>query len=169
MPDITLATEPRTSRGSRPSGRLRREGKVPAVVYGLGADSVSITVPSRELQHILAGHEPYPALVVDRHWGLVAANSALSLFIEGVAAELLEPPVNVLRLSLHPQGLAPRIVNLAEWREHVLSRLRHQVDLSADPVLAALRAELTRTLRPIEWRAELRHYRDAGDGDANAR
>jgi large subunit ribosomal protein L25 len=55
MPDIILASEPRTQRGSRPSGRLRREGKVPAVVYGLGAETVSITVPSRELQHILAG------------------------------------------------------------------------------------------------------------------
>jgi large subunit ribosomal protein L25 len=55
MPDITLATEPRTEMGSRPAGRLRREGKVPAVVYGLGTDSVSVTVPARDLQHILAG------------------------------------------------------------------------------------------------------------------
>jgi large subunit ribosomal protein L25 len=63
MPDITLATEPRSELGSRPAGRLRRQGKVPAVVYGLGADTVSITVPSRELQHILAGESGANTLI----------------------------------------------------------------------------------------------------------
>jgi large subunit ribosomal protein L25 len=63
MPDITLATEPRRELGSRPAGRLRREGKVPAVVYGLGADTVSVTVPSRELQHILAGESGANTLI----------------------------------------------------------------------------------------------------------
>jgi transcriptional regulator with XRE-family HTH domain len=99
--------------------------------------------PARQaVDLVLAGHEPYPALAVDRHWTLVAANKAVAPLLAGVAAELLQPPVNVLRLSLHPQGLAPRIVNLAEWRAHILERLRHQVDLSADPVLVALMEEL---------------------------
>src|SRR2546425_6196409 len=71
---------------------------------------------------LLAGHEPYPALAVDRHWTLVASNRTVPLLIAGVEPSLLEPPVNVLRLSLHPGGLAPRIANLAEWRLHLLAR-----------------------------------------------
>jgi transcriptional regulator with XRE-family HTH domain len=99
--------------------------------------------PVREtLERILRGHEPYPALVVDRHWGLVAANSAVALFLDGVAPRLLEPPVNVMRLSLDPEGLAPRIVNLAEWRAHVLDGLGRQAVLSGDPALAALHQEI---------------------------
>lgn len=94
------------------------------------------------LERILRGHEPYPALVVDRHWGLVAANAAVALFLEGIAPHLLEPPVNVMRLSLHPEGLAPRIVNLAEWRAHVLDGLGRQAVLSGDPALAALHEEM---------------------------
>jgi len=92
---------------------------------------------------VLAGHEPYPALAVDRHWSLIASNRTVALFVAGVDASLLKPPVNVLRLSLHPAGLAPRIANLAEWRSHLLSRLRRQIDLSADPVLAQLFSELS--------------------------
>jgi transcriptional regulator with XRE-family HTH domain len=91
---------------------------------------------------ILSGHEPYPALAVDRHWTLVAANRAVAPLLAGAAPALLQPPINVLRLSLHPAGLAPRIVNLAEWRMHVLVRLRRQVDVSADPVLADLLSEV---------------------------
>jgi transcriptional regulator with XRE-family HTH domain len=99
--------------------------------------------PIREaIDRVLAGHEPYPALVADRHWGLVAANRALALLTDGVAAELLEPPVNVLRLGLHPEGLAPRIINLAEWRAHLLDRLFRQAVSSGDPALFALHAEL---------------------------
>ena len=75
------------------------------------------------LEQLLRAHEPYPALVIDAHWGLVAANRAVEHLIEGAAAHLLEPPVNVLRLSLHPKGVAPRIVNLYEWRAHLLERL----------------------------------------------
>src|SRR5215510_8338716 len=73
---------------------------------------------------ILAGHEPYPALAVDRHWSLIASNRTVPLLIVGVDTSLLTPPVNVLRLSLHPRGLAPRIANLGEWRSHLLARLR---------------------------------------------
>jgi transcriptional regulator with XRE-family HTH domain len=91
---------------------------------------------------VLAGHEPFPALAVDRHWHLVAANKSLAFMLEGAAPELLQPPVNVLRLSLHPQGLAPRIANLREWRMHILARLRHQIDVTADAELRALRDEL---------------------------
>jgi transcriptional regulator with XRE-family HTH domain len=92
---------------------------------------------------VIAGHDPYPALAVDRHWTLVAANEAITPFLTGMAAELLQPPVNVLRLSLHPQGLAPRIANLREWRQHVLDRLRHQIDVTADRVLVELLKELS--------------------------
>jgi transcriptional regulator with XRE-family HTH domain len=91
---------------------------------------------------VLAGHEPYPALAVDRHWTMVAANRAVAPLIEGVDPALLAPPVNVLRLSLHPQGVAPRIVNLAQWRAHLFERLHRQIEVSADPVLIALEREL---------------------------
>ena len=91
---------------------------------------------------VLAGHEPYPALAVDRHWQLVASNAAATRLMAGAAPFLLRPPVNVLRLSLHPEGIAPRIANYHEWRAHLLIRLRRQVDLTADPVLTALLAEL---------------------------
>ncbi len=91
---------------------------------------------------VLAGHEPYPAIAVDRHWTLVASNRAIPLFLAGLEPSMLEPPVNVLRLSLHPRGLAPRIVNLPEWRSHLLARLRRQIDASADPVLEDLFNEL---------------------------
>ena len=89
-------------------------------------------------------HAPHPALAVDRHWRLIAANASVAALLAGVAdAALLAPPVNVLRLSLHPRGLAPQIANLPEWRAHLLERLHRQVEASADAVLAALLAELT--------------------------
>jgi len=94
------------------------------------------------IERLLRGHEPYPAAVVDRHWGLVAANRAVGMLTAGVAAHLLEPPVNVLRLSLHPDGLAPRILNLGEWRAHLLDRLSRQAVVSGDPALFALHEEL---------------------------
>lgn len=90
------------------------------------------------LDLVLTGHEPYPAAVIDRWWNLVAANRSLALFTADVAPELLAPPVNVLRLSLHPDGMAPRIANLAEWRGHLLDRLRREVTATADARLAAL-------------------------------
>jgi transcriptional regulator with XRE-family HTH domain len=85
---------------------------------------------------------PSPALAVDRHWTVVAYNPALALLLRDVDPALATPPVNALRASLHPRGLAPRIANLAQWRAHVLARLRRDVALTADPVLAALRDEL---------------------------
>lgn len=91
---------------------------------------------------ILRCHEPNPALAMDRHWNLVAANRMVPLFLQGVAPELLQPPLNVLRLSLHPQGLAPRILNLQQWKHHLFARLQLQIDNTQDPHLAALVAEL---------------------------
>src|SRR5690242_18248462 len=93
-------------------------------------------------RQLLAGLEPYPAVAVDRAWNMVDATASVGLLTEGVAPRLLEPPVNVLRLSLHPDGIAPRIANLGEWRAHLLDRLRRQVSLTADPDLAELYAEL---------------------------
>jgi transcriptional regulator with XRE-family HTH domain len=91
---------------------------------------------------VLAGHEPYPALAVDRHWNLVLSNRAVAPLLRGIAEELLQPPVNVLRIALHPAGLAPRILNFNEWRAQLLSRLRRQLDLTADPHIAELMREL---------------------------
>ncbi|MBX3602955.1 MAG: helix-turn-helix transcriptional regulator [Rubrivivax sp.] len=99
--------------------------------------------PARQaLQRLLDAHEPWPALAVDRHWNLVAANRMLPLLLQFLPATLLAPPLNVLRLSLHPQGLAGMIDNLPAWRDHVLARLARQVAASGDAVLAALHAEL---------------------------
>lgn len=92
---------------------------------------------------VLASHEPCPALAVDRHWTMVAANRAVAPMLEGIDPSLLEPPVNVLRVSLHPLGMAPRIANYPEWREHVLLRLRRQIEATADGVLTALLKELS--------------------------
>ena len=105
-------------------------------------DDPELAAARRVVERVLAGHAPYPALAVDRHWNLVLANDAVAPLLAGVAADLLEPPANVLRLSLHPRGLASRIVNFGEWRAHLLARLHAQVVASADPVLGALLREL---------------------------
>jgi transcriptional regulator with XRE-family HTH domain len=96
----------------------------------------------RAVEAIIQGHMPYPALAVDRHWTLMAANEAMPRMLVGVDPALMQPPVNVLRVALHPSGLAPRTINLAQWRTHLLDRLRRQAEASADPVLLALLAEL---------------------------
>jgi transcriptional regulator with XRE-family HTH domain len=95
------------------------------------------------LQVVLDGHGAWPAAVVDRSWNMVAANGGLGLLVEGVAPELMEPPVNLLRVGLHPEGTAPRILNLAEWRAHLLDRLRRQVERIGAPELHALYDELS--------------------------
>jgi transcriptional regulator with XRE-family HTH domain len=80
--------------------------------------------PVREaLQHVLDGHLPYPAMVMDGFGELVGANTAFGLLTEGVAGWLLEAPVNALRVALHPEGMAARIVNLDDWRRHILHGL----------------------------------------------
>lgn len=93
---------------------------------------------------VLTGHEPYPAIAIDRHWTMIAANRGVPPLLGGIEAVLLQPPINVLRLSLHPEGLAPRIANFTQWRTHLLDRLRRQVEGGADPTLAALLDELKR-------------------------
>ncbi|MCA2184467.1 helix-turn-helix domain-containing protein [Nonomuraea cavernae] len=100
------------------------------------------------LDKILAGHEPYPALVVDAAWNLVAANRAAGMFMEGVPAELLTEPVNALRLSLHPDAMGGRLANLAEVRAHLLHRLRRQAEVSGDGRLAELHDELAGYVYP---------------------
>jgi transcriptional regulator with XRE-family HTH domain len=102
-------------------------------------------VPVREaLERFLAAHMPYPALVLDRRFDLVLANDALGALTEGVAPWLLEPPANALRATLHPDGLAPRIANLADWSAHLLHRLRREAAVTGDPALEELHAELVR-------------------------
>ena len=94
------------------------------------------------LQQLLTSHEPNPALVVDRQWNLVLANRAIGLMTTGVSEALLAPPMNVLRIALHPDGLAPRIANFEEWSGHLLSRLAREVTATGDAGLAALYDEL---------------------------
>jgi transcriptional regulator with XRE-family HTH domain len=106
-------------------------------------DDPALAAARTAVEQILAAHEPFPALAVDRHWNLLFHNAAAGALLRmGIAPELLQPPVNVLRVSLHPQGLAPRIVNLAQWRAHLFERLHHQVWLTGDTALAALADEL---------------------------
>jgi transcriptional regulator with XRE-family HTH domain len=97
-------------------------------------DDPAMTAARSAIDRVLKGHEPYPALAIDRHWNLVAANAALAPLLVGIAdRKLLDPPVNVLRLSLHPDGLAARIANLSQWR----------AALNDDPVLERLLSELS--------------------------
>jgi transcriptional regulator with XRE-family HTH domain len=117
----------------------------------LPLDSPALAQVNEALELILAGHEPYPALVIDGGWDLVAANDAAYRLLSDVPPDLLEPPVNVVRLSLDPRGLAPRILNLPEWQAGIMARIRHEHDASGDARLAALLAEFPppeRVVRP---------------------
>ncbi|HWE06522.1 MAG TPA: helix-turn-helix transcriptional regulator [Rhizomicrobium sp.] len=97
----------------------------------------------RAIDLVLGALLPYPGFALDRHWNVVATNRAIPELYAGVAGELLEPPSNAMRLSLHPKGLAPRIANFREWRAHALLRLRQQVELTADPALVDLLSEVS--------------------------
>ena len=105
-------------------------------------DDYAMEPAMRAIDQVLRAHEPFPGLAIDRHWTMLRANGAIPPLLEGVAPALLAPPVNVLRLSLHPDGLLPRIANAAEWRVHLLARLARQARQSADATLAALYEEL---------------------------
>ena len=105
-------------------------------------DDPALASARRAVELVLKGHEPFPALAVDRHWNLVAHNALVPLLMAGAAPELVKPPVNVLRLSLHPDGLAPRIANLTQWRGHLLERLQQQIAATGDATLVALHDEL---------------------------
>jgi transcriptional regulator with XRE-family HTH domain len=101
--------------------------------------------PVREaLDHFLKAHLPYPAAAVDGHWNMVAANEGISLLTQGVASELLDPPANVFRIALHPDGMAPRILNFPEWSGSILARVGRQAGLTGDPALQDLYDELSR-------------------------
>ncbi len=114
-----------------------------APVYGeQKLEAPGMSAVHNVVQQLLRAHEPNPAIVIDRLWNRVSANDATNVFVVGIADELREEPVNVLRVSLHPRGMAPRIVNLGEWRAHLLHRLRRQVENTADPDLEALEREL---------------------------
>lgn len=128
-----------------------------------GLDDAALREVRAAVELMLAGLDPCPALAVDRHWNLLAANPAASRLLAGIAPALAGPPLNVLRVSLHPDGLAPRIANLPEWRGHLLERLRREVETTADPVLAGLLDELRGY--PAPRGAPLRALA-ARDGDA---
>ncbi|WP_320776126.1 helix-turn-helix domain-containing protein [Streptomyces sp. CRN 30] len=94
------------------------------------------------LEHLIRGYEPYPALVVDAVHDVVAANRGVEMLLEGVPDTLLTPPLNVVRLSLHPQGLAPRIRNLRAWRDHLLAQLTRQLALQRSEAVRRLYEEV---------------------------
>jgi transcriptional regulator with XRE-family HTH domain len=105
-------------------------------------DDPALAAAKEAVQLILKSHEPCPALAVDRHWNLLAHNAVVPHLLAGADAALLQPPVNVLRLSLHPKGIAPQIVNIGQWRHHLFERLRQQIQVTGDGALQALLDEL---------------------------
>ncbi|MFF3842906.1 helix-turn-helix domain-containing protein [Streptomyces sp. NPDC001930] len=95
------------------------------------------------IEQLLQGYEPYPALVVDGSYTVVAANRGIGLLLDGLPEHLLTPPLNAMRITLHPEGLAPRIRNLPEWRGHLLHQMERQIGLARSESLRALYAEVT--------------------------
>lgn len=112
-------------------------------------DAPDMAAARRAVEAVLAAQEPFPALAVDRHWTLVAANGAVGSLLGAVASHHLAAPVNLLRLSLAPDGLAPFILNLPEWRRHILERLRRDADVSGDAALRALHDALLALPFPV--------------------
>lgn len=104
-------------------------------------DDPEMTAVRDGVHRVLAAYDPYPCVAVDRCWNLLSANPASAVLLDGVAPELLERP-NALRLTLHPEGMAPRIKNLGQWRHHLIDRLRREVAASGSGELAALLAEV---------------------------
>ncbi len=119
-------------------------------------DDPALAAARGAVEVVLKAHEPNPALAIDRHWNLVSANRMVAPLLAGVAEALLAPPVNVLRLAFHPQGLAPRTANLAEWCGHLAERLARQIEATADPALIALAEELKTYPVPARNAAEAR-------------
>lgn len=106
-------------------------------------DDPALSPALATVERLLKAHEPFPALTLDRHWNRISANAGVLPIMTAVDPELLKPPVNVIRISLHPRGLAPLILNLRQWREHLLDRLKRQVRITRDPALAKLLAEVS--------------------------
>jgi transcriptional regulator with XRE-family HTH domain len=123
-------------------------------------DDPALEAARHAVDLVLRGHEPFPALAIDRHWNVVAMNTAVPPLIAGADASLARPPVNVLRLSLHPDGLASRIRNFGQWRSHLLERLRKQIETTADARLGDLLRELLEYPVPITSAAGAEHDRD---------
>lgn len=123
------------------NGLLLAAGYAP-VYPETNLDDPALAPVRTALDHILTGHLPYPAIVVDRLGDMVAVNSAFGVLCEGVAPELLARPANAYRLALHPRGLAPRILNFGEWAGHIVERLHQESLRNPDERLADLRAEL---------------------------
>src|SRR5262245_44697064 len=114
-----------------------------APAFGERSLDESEMAPVREaLQRYIPAHEPYPALVLDRYWNVLAANRGVAYVNSGVAPELRTPPANALRIALHPDGLAPRISNFAAWSGYLLARLRREIEATGDPELESLYREL---------------------------
>jgi transcriptional regulator with XRE-family HTH domain len=107
-----------------------------------GFDDPALAEIRAAVSRVLEAHEPFPAIAVDRHWDLVASNGALAPLLEGVAPELLVPPVNTIRLALHPDGVAPRIVNLGDYRADLLGRMERAWRLTGDSQLGELYEEM---------------------------
>jgi transcriptional regulator with XRE-family HTH domain len=114
-------------------------------------DDPALKLARQAIDLVLKAHEPNPALAYDRHWNLVSANRMVAPLLDGVPERLLGQPFNILRLAFHPEGLAPRTVNLAEWAAHLLERLHRQCEATADPELLRLYQDLKRY--PIPARA----------------
>jgi transcriptional regulator with XRE-family HTH domain len=106
-------------------------------------DDPAFRVTRHSIDQMLRMHEPNPAVAIDRYWAMAASNRAVASLVSGVDPLLLAPPINLVRLNLHPLGLAPRIINLTEWRHHLMARLRQQFDATGDPVLMALVEEVS--------------------------
>ncbi|WP_209089469.1 helix-turn-helix domain-containing protein [Agrobacterium tumefaciens] len=132
----------RLSMPARAANRLMLAAGYAPVHSERPMDAPDMAAARQAVETVVHGHMPFPALAVDRHWNVVLANGAITSLLAGVSEELLRPPLNALRVSLHPQGLSSRIVNLAEWRHHLLERLGRQVEETGDEVLSRLHAEL---------------------------
>lgn len=107
-----------------------------------GIDTAAMETARTVISHVLKAYEPFPALAIDRHWNMIEGNRIVFALMQGVAPHLLEPPINAVRISLHPEGVAPRVANLPEWRGALFSRLRDQIATSGDPMLAEFLEEL---------------------------
>lgn len=141
--DMLARLAEQLSMPARATNRLMLAAGYAPVHSEKSLDAPDMAAARQAVETVVQGHMPFPALAVDRHWNLVLANDAIKSLLAGVSEALLHPPLNALRLSLHPDGLSSRIVNLAEWRHHLLERLRRQVDETGDEALSRLHAELS--------------------------
>ena len=107
-----------------------------------GFDTPSMAVARGSVEAMLAAHDPNPAMTIDRHWRVLSANKAVATLVAGVEPLILRPPVNLLRLFLHPAGLSTRIINLRQWRNHLIARLQREIDQDRDPGLIDLLEEV---------------------------